>query len=114
MFTTLSRAAITSLMASSLMLSAAYSEEAYPKGAETYQKICALCHEVGTGPDLKGRKLPATFIVHIARNGLQAMPAFPYSHIDEATLLETAKYIENSAPRATPIVTGAKNSVKRD
>lgn len=114
MFTTLTRTALISSLALGSMLVSANSEEAYPKGAQTYQTICALCHEVGTGPDLKGRKLPAAFIVHIARNGFNAMPAFPYSHIDEATLLETAQYIENSPPRETPINTGSKNSKQRD
>lgn len=102
MFNISLRTAVIGAFAGGLLLSTAHSEE-YQKGKETYQTICALCHEVGTGPDLMGRKLPATFITYIARDGFRAMPAFPYSHIDEATLLETAKYIETSKPRETPV-----------
>ena len=96
MFTILSRATFVGVLTSSLMLSAAYSEEQpFPKGEQTYKTICGRCHEVGIGPDFKGRKLPTTFIVTMARSGFQAMPAFPMSHVDDATLLETAQYIEN-------------------
>lgn len=104
MFTILSRATFFGVLTSSLMLSAAYSEEkSFPKGEQTYKDICGRCHEVGIGPDFKGRKLPATFIVTMARSGFQAMPAFPMSHVDDATLLETAQYIENLP--ANPVTT---------
>ena len=107
MLTISSRAALVSVLASSLILSAAHSEEqSFPKGEQTYKNICGRCHEAGIGPDFKGRKLPATFIITMARNGFQAMPAFPMSHVDDATLLETAKYIENLP--ANPVTTAQK------
>lgn len=107
MFTILSRATFVGILTSSLMLSAAYSEEkSFPKGEQTYKEICGRCHEAGIGPDFKGRKLPATFIITMARSGFQAMPAFPMSHVDDATLLETARYIENLP--ANPVTTAQK------
>lgn len=42
----------------------------------------------------------------MARSGFQAMPAFPMSHVDDATLLETARYIENLP--ANPVTTAQK------
>ncbi len=109
MFNISFRTAVISALAGGLLLSTAHSEEEFQKGQETYEYVCALCHEVGTGPDLMGRKLPAAFVTYIVRHGQKAMPAFPYSHYDEATILEVAKYIENSKPRETPIDVRARN-----
>ncbi len=70
--------------------------EIYPKGKRMYENTCALCHEVDVGPNLLGRELPTEFITYIVRNGFQAMPAFPHTHVDEETLLELAQYISAS------------------
>lgn len=70
---------------------------------ETYNKICAYCHEVGVGPLLKGRQFPAAVIEYIARNGNRAMPSFTASFIDDASLKALAEYIEKSpAPPDAP------------
>lgn len=65
---------------------------------ETYNKICAYCHDVGVSPELKGRQFPAAVIEYIVRNGNRAMPAFPASFIDDASLKALAEYIEKSPP----------------
>ena len=70
---------------------------------ETYNKICAYCHEVGVGPVLKGRQFPAAVIEYMARNGNRAMPSFTASFIDDASLKALAEYIEKSpAPPGPP------------
>lgn len=70
---------------------------------ETYNKICAYCHEVGGGPVLKGRQFPAVVIEHIVRNGSRAMPSFTASFLDDAALKALAEYIEKSPePAQTP------------
>lgn len=72
-------------------------------GEEVYAKICGHCHDTGVGPELRGRHLPAPFFVAVARQGLRAMPAFPASYIDDASLQKVAEYIANApAPAAKP------------
>lgn len=71
----------------------------YNSGKEAYDKLCGYCHkpEVGVGTAIEGRQLPAVFIMAIARHGLNAMPAFPESHIDDETLEQIAEHI-NTLP----------------
>src|SRR5690606_35795215 len=54
-------------------------------GKEVYDKVCGLCHKpsVGVGTVLEGRELPVEYLKFIVRNGLNAMPAFPDSHVDD-------------------------------
>jgi mono/diheme cytochrome c family protein len=66
------------------------------KGKQYYDKVCAKCHEVGTGPVLKGRGFPAITYVIIARNGNRAMPAFRVSDVDDATLQAVADYLAST------------------
>lgn len=69
------------------------------KGQQFYQKVCAKCHEAGIGPVITGRGLPEATYVYMARNGLNAMPAFRISDIDDATLQELAKYLSATKPK---------------
>lgn len=69
------------------------------KGQQFYQKVCAKCHETGIGPVITGRGLPEATYVLMARNGLNAMPAFRLSDIDDATLQELAKYLSATKPK---------------
>lgn len=73
------------------------SEGRWKSGEEVYAKVCGYCHETGIGPVIKGRKLPPAYTVHIVRNGLRAMPAFPAAFIDDQALREVADYISESA-----------------
>jgi mono/diheme cytochrome c family protein len=63
---------------------------------EAYEKNCARCHLTGVGPELRGRALPAVYIRLTARSGRLAMPAFPHSAIDDATLEGVAHLISTS------------------
>lgn len=85
-------------------------ERSYGSGAEAYQKLCGYCHrpEVGVGTALEGRTLPPEFVRAIARYGLNAMPAFPESHIDDETLDEITAYLATlpAAPPPEPDRTG--------
>lgn len=71
-------------------------------GQRFYEKTCAKCHEadVGVGPALKGRGFPAATYVVIARNGMNAMPAFRVTDIDDATLQDLAEYLASTPPAA--------------
>lgn len=81
-------------------LATSASAQTLTKGQQFYQKVCAKCHEVGTGPVLLGRELPEATVQIIARHGLNAMPAFRHTDIDDATLLELATFIHKSAAPA--------------
>ncbi|MCO6441296.1 MAG: cytochrome c [Nitrococcus mobilis] len=69
----------------------------WKNGEEVYAKVCGYCHQTGIGPVIKGRKLPPEYTVHVVRNGLRAMPAFPAAFIDDKALREVAGYISKSA-----------------
>ena len=81
--------------------SAAGSQKIGP-GQHFYEQTCAKCHEAGVGPVIKGRGFPAMTYVVIARNGMNAMPAFRVTDIDDATLQDLAEYLSKTeAPKAS-------------
>jgi mono/diheme cytochrome c family protein len=65
-------------------------------GENVYEKVCGHCHDVGIGPQIKGRQLPPAYITTIVRHGFRAMPAFPASFIDDASLQAVGEYIQSS------------------
>jgi mono/diheme cytochrome c family protein len=68
---------------------------------EAYEKTCARCHMSGVGPELRGRALPPDYIRSVVRQGLLAMPAFPHSALDDATLEGVARLVSKSTlPKA--------------
>ncbi|MDP3371284.1 MAG: cytochrome c [Candidatus Paracaedibacteraceae bacterium] len=71
-------------------------------GKNVYEKVCAHCHSpaVGVGPLIGGRGLPEAYIKAIVRNGFNAMPAFPASHIDDESIAELTKYLSTLPPPA--------------
>jgi 4-cresol dehydrogenase (hydroxylating) cytochrome subunit len=71
-------------------------------GQRFFDKTCAKCHTAGVGPELRGRNLPPEYFVAIARNGLNAMPSFRITDIDDATLLDVGKYLSTSTVPAAP------------
>lgn len=96
------------LLAAGLIFSVnAFATEERLKGQAFYEKICLQCHEVGVGPELKGRGLPPEYFKLIVRSGFRAMPAFPQTHIDDETLNELAHYL-SKAPASSPAVSAAK------
>lgn len=94
-------------LAAALVLLAGHASSAWAQdtlkiseGQRFYQKVCAKCHEAGTGPVILGRGLPEIAITTIARHGNNAMPAFRLSDIDDATLQDLAAYVSRSpAPK---------------
>ena len=84
----------------SLAASAADSQST-SHGQRYYEKTCAKCHEAGIGPVIKGRGFPPQTYMIIARNGMNAMPAFRVTDIDDATLEDLANYLSKTeAPKA--------------
>jgi len=69
------------------------------KGRRFYEKVCARCHEAGIGPVLLGRGLPPAIFTTIARSGLNAMPAFRVTDVDDDTLQAVAEYLSMSAAK---------------
>ncbi len=96
---------LAAALALALGASVAAAQDAAPKvapdaGKRFYEKVCARCHEAGIGPVLLGRNLPPALFTTIARSGLNAMPAFRVSDIDDQTLQAVAEYL--SASKAKP------------
>lgn len=83
-------------------LAQAKDERQWGSGKHVYDKVCAHCHSpaVGVGPAIGGRGLPVEYIQAIVRNGFNAMPAFPASHIDDASIAELTKYLSTLPPPA--------------
>lgn len=65
-------------------------------GQRYYKEVCARCHEANIGPVLVGRGLPPEFFKAIARSGLNAMPSFRVTDIDDETLQAVARYLSTS------------------
>ena len=66
---------------------------------QMYQATCAQCHDTGVGPVLFGKKPGAEYIVHVARNGRNGMPAFFPSEYSDKDLKALAEWIkEQPAP----------------
>ena len=63
---------------------------------EVYAKNCGLCHDTGVGPVIKGRGLPPEVFVTIVRHGMNAMPAFRKTDIDDAMLDRLADMLSRS------------------
>lgn len=83
----------------------AQDESQWGSGQDLYDKVCGYCHapEVGVGTVLAGRNLPEPYIRAIVRSGLNAMPAFPASFIDDESLAEVTEYLATlPAPAAEP------------
>ena len=58
-----------------------------------WEKVCSRCHLTGVGPELRGRALPPEYVRTVVRNGLLAMPAFPHSSVDDASLDSVARFV---------------------
>lgn len=83
----------------------AQGDSQWGSGKKLYDKVCGHCHnpEVGVGPVIGGRGLPQAYITTIVRNGFNAMPAFPASHINDESLAQLTKYLSTlPAPAAQP------------
>lgn len=61
-----------------------------------FQQTCLSCHATGVGPVITGRNLPPDVVKAFVRNGSRAMPAFPHTMIDDATLDGIAKLVSES------------------
>lgn len=86
------------VLAAGCLLTGAAAAAAAPEAPGAYQAICRHCHESGVGPELRGRQLQPLYIDLFVRRGMRAMPSFPRSFIDDATLAEIARFIEKSGP----------------
>lgn len=83
----------------------AQDDSQWGNGKNLYDKVCGHCHapEVGVGTVIAGRGLPVEYIRFIVRNGLNAMPAFPASYIDDESIAQVAEYLsELPAPNVQP------------
>lgn len=83
----------------------AQSGSPWQSGKDVYDKVCGYCHapEAGVGTVLAGRELPEIYLIGILRSGLNAMPAFPASFIDDESIGMVAEYIATlPAPGAEP------------
>jgi mono/diheme cytochrome c family protein len=90
---------ISLAIAMSLMSSLAWSQSAndWESGEQIFNKICQHCHTQGVGPVLTGRNLPPVYFTTIARNGLNAMPAFRPTELSSDDLEMVANFLSQSA-----------------
>ncbi|MBF9153091.1 c-type cytochrome [Novosphingobium jiangmenense] len=68
----------------------------WPTPQVLWEKTCARCHTTGVGPELRGRALPPEYVASVVRNGMMAMPAFPHTSIDDASLDGVARLVSTS------------------
>lgn len=79
-------------------------ERQWESGKHLYESVCGHCHkpEVAVGPSLQGRNLPPEFLTAFVRYGVNAMPAFPASYVDDASIKELAEYLNTLPPVPPP------------
>jgi mono/diheme cytochrome c family protein len=70
-------------------------------GAHVYRQICGYCHETGVGPALWGRDLHPDYITARTRHGMNGMPAFRSTDIDDKALAQLAELIAHGTAPAT-------------
>ncbi len=75
----------------------AQSADDWESGKQIFDNICQHCHTQKVGPVLTGRNLPAVFYTTIARNGLNAMPAFRPTELSDADLEKVGQYLSQSS-----------------
>jgi mono/diheme cytochrome c family protein len=66
--------------------------------AHLWRALCSYCHGAGVAQQLLGAKLPAAVIVEFTRKGLQQMPGFAPTQINDAELAALAEWISKSEP----------------
>lgn len=99
---------LPALLSLALLTTAAQAQEAssqWGSGKNLYDKVCGHCHDpsVGVGTVIQGRGLPVEYVTFIVRNGINGMPAFPASYIDDASIAQVAEYLASlPAPKAQP------------
>lgn len=71
----------------------AHSSGQWQSGKQIYQNVCGHCHEIGVGPVLSGRDLPAVYFKTMARSGRAGMPAFRPTELSNKDLDKVAKYL---------------------
>lgn len=90
---------IAAILPFALLAIAAQAEEPsqWGSGKNLYEKVCGHCHDprVGVGTAIAGRGLPESYVKFIVRNGFNAMPAFPASFIDDASIAQVTEYLAN-------------------
>jgi len=71
----------------------------FASGEDAWNKVCSRCHTVdgkadahSVGPDLSPNEYDADTLRFFIRNGHLAMPAFPGSALDDATIDDLAAY----------------------
>ena len=100
-----SKLTLAALLSGLTFAASAADTQSIGPGQRFYEKTCAKCHEAGIGPVIKGRGFPPATYMVIARNGMNAMPAFRVTDIDDATLEDLANYLSKTeAPKtAAPV-----------
>lgn len=75
-----------------------YSGGQWKNGEQIYHALCAQCHlvSIGIGPVLLGRHYSPIALMSIVRHGINTMPTFRPSEINDAELLSLAQWIEQA------------------
>lgn len=98
---------VASVLSFALLATSAQAQDdsQWGSGKNLYDKVCSHCHapEAGVGTAIAGRGLPEAYVKFIVRNGLNAMPAFPASFVDDQSIAQVTEYLSTlPAPAAQP------------
>lgn len=75
----------------------------WQNGGHVYRQICSYCHETGVGPALWGRDLQPDYVAARTRHGMNGMPSFRSTDIDDKALAQLADLIAHGkAPPVPP------------
>lgn len=74
-----------------------YSAGQWKSGEQIYQAFCIHCHQTSIGPEILGRHYSPLALTVLVRNGINTMPTFRTSEINDQELSTLANWVEQSS-----------------
>ena len=75
-----------------------YSAGQWKNSAQIYQSLFIYCHGTGIGPAILGRHYSPQALMIFVRNGINTMPTFRQTEINNKELEDLAKWVEQASP----------------
>lgn len=73
-----------------------YSAGQWKNSAQIYRSLCIYCHGTGIGPAILGRHYSPQALMILVRNGINTMPTFRQTEINNKELEDLANWVEQT------------------
>ena len=79
----------------------AYSAGQWKNSGQIYRSLCIYCHQTGIAPTILGRHYSPQALKILVRSGINTMPTFRVTEINNKELEDLATWVEQSAAPST-------------